>query len=53
MQESEVKRVKGKTKNHEIPRDPSMKGAARGGDKEANAKTPENEEPPIIQRYSE
>ena len=51
MQESEMKPVKAKKKS--ILRDPSMKGGARGGDEAARTKAPENEEPPIIQRYSE
>ena len=52
MQESEVKRVK-PTTTKQPQRDPSMKAGARGGEKEAREKTPENQEPPIIQRYSE
>ena len=51
MQESEVKRVKAQRKK--IARDPSLKGGARGGDEAARTKPPENEEAPIIQRYSE
>jgi hypothetical protein len=54
MRETEVKRVKPKTKKARAgARDPSMKAGARGGDETASTKAPENEEPPIIQRYSE
>ena len=53
MQETEVKRIKANAKRKNVPRDPSMKGGARGGDEAASTKAPENEEPPIIQRYSE
>lgn len=53
MEESEVKRVKPKKGGEEVPRDPSMKAGARGGDKDAATPPSENEEPPIIQRYTE
>jgi hypothetical protein len=53
MQESEVKHVTSKSKKAKLPHDPSMKAGARGGDEDAKTKAPENEEPPIIQRYSE
>jgi hypothetical protein len=54
MQETEVKRIKSKAKKaRAVARDASMKGGARGGDEAATAKASENQEPPIIQRYSE
>ena len=49
MQESEVKRVQPDLKQ-EIQRDPSMNAQNRGAEVEAE---PQNEEVPIIQRYSE
>lgn len=52
MQQSEVKRVHSK-KREKVQRDPNMKAGARGGDRDAAAPPPENEEPPLIQRYSE
>lgn len=52
MQQSEVKRVKPDPKK-KVPRDPSMKAGTRGGDEESSEQSPENQEPPIIQRYSE
>lgn len=52
MQQSEVKRVKRKP-GAKAQRDPSMKAGARGGDKDAAERPPENQEAPIIQRYSE
>ena len=52
MQESEVKRVK-PDEGERIKRDPNLKGGARGGDKDAASPPVENDEPPLIQRYSE
>jgi hypothetical protein len=52
MQKTEVKRVKPDPKK-KLPRDPSMKAGTRGGDKQSADQSPDNQEVPIIQRYSE
>lgn len=52
MQQSERKHSKTKGRQ-ETPRDPNLKGGARGGDPEARREPEPEPEVPIVQRYSE